>query len=365
MKKSVLNLAALLFGQALAYGAASGGLGLLAEYDSNVFGDYWGGGSLNAAAYLDLSFDADLGLGGLALGADYKGDFSTYLQYRDMDQSDHDLRLLIWGSAGKEGYLALGGGMEYGANGQGRLYYDNRYAYGVAEGKVYFWPSFLMRFSAQAGPQTYPHLPKYDCDRFCGEFSASLFLPSRTSVTAGGQARRFGYSPGADSLEVPKTVYHVEPGIRMTQALAGNLGISVEYFGLINKVSTASSLYSPDTLLIQVEDYSDYRGGTAGAKLTARLGRATASAGAGYRFLGYTWLRAFELPPSETSSLAGRRPTGSLRRDRAANFRLEANLSLSPSVGARAALEYQDHWSNDPLFDYYRTILSLGLEYDF
>jgi hypothetical protein len=365
MKKTVFCLAAFIFGQATVFGAAAGGMGLLAEYDSNVFGDYWGGGSLNANAYLTLGLDADLGLWGLAIGADYTGDFSTYLQYRDMGQSDHDLRLLLWDSAGKEGYLALGGGMEYGANGQGRLYYNNLFTYGATEGKLYLWPAFLARFSAQLGSQKYPHFPKYDCDRFSGEFSASLFLPSRTSVSVGGQARRFGYSPGADSLKVPKTVHHFEPGVWLTQTLANSLGLSVEYFGLINKVSTASALYTPDTLLIQVEDYSDYRGGAAGARLTARIGKATATASAVYRFLDYTGLGAFELPPADTSSLASRRTTGILRQDRVTSFKLETSLPLSPAVGAKAGLEYKDHWSNDPLFDYYRTILSLGLEYVF
>lgn len=363
--KAGFCLAALVFSPVFALGLAEGGVGLLAEYDSNVFGDYWGGGSLNATAYLDLGLDADLGVWGLAIGADYKGDFSTYLQYQDMDQSDHDLRMLVWGSVGKNGYLALGGGMELGVNGQGRMSYDNRYAYGMAEGKVYLGPPLLARFTAQMGPQTYPHLPKYDCDRLSAELSASLFLPSRTSVSAGGLARRFGYRPGADTFQVPETVYHLEPGVRLTQTLAENLGLSVEYFGLINKVSTASALYSPDTMLIQVEDYSDYRGGAAGARLTARIGRATAVASGAYRFLDYTGLQAFELPPSDTSSLASRRQTGTLRQDRLSIVKLEASLPLSPAVGARAGLEYSSHRSNDPLFDYYRTILSLGLEYDF
>lgn len=365
MKKALLCLAAMACGQAFALGVAEGGIGLLAEYDSNVFGDYWGGGSLNATAYLDLGIDAELGVGGLFFGADYQGDFSTYLQYQNMSQSDHDLRLLIWRKAGGEGYMALGGGMEHGVNGQGRFYYDSRYTYGAAEGKAYLSPSFLARFSAQMGRQTYPHLPQYDCRRLSGEISAAVFLPTRTSLAAGALARRFGYTPGADSLEVPSSVSHFEPGIRLTQTLASGLGLAVEYFGLINRVSTAAELYIPDTLLIRVNDYSDYRGGVAGARLTAKIGSTTAVASVGHRFLDYSRLKAFALPTSDTSSLTVRQPTGDLRRDRVSTLGLEASLSISPHVVAKAGLEYIGHRSNDPLFDYYRTIGSLGMEYVF
>lgn len=337
----------------------------MAEYDSNVFGDYWGGGSLNATAYLDIGIDAQLGMGGLALGADYNGDFSTYLQYQDMSQSDHDLRLLLWRGVGDDGFLSLGGGMEYGINGQGRSYYDSRYPYGYVEAKVYPWPSFLTKLSAQMGRQSYPHLPKYDADRISGELSASLFLPTRTSLSIGGSARHYSYRPGGDSLSVPEAITHLEPGLRLTQNLTSGLGLSVEYFGLINRVSTISKAYHPDTLLVQVSDYSDYRGGAAGARITARIGAATAAARAGYRFLNYTELEAFARPAADTSSLASRLPTGELRRDRIATLGLDIRHPLSPSVGARAGLEFIDNSSNDGLFDYYRTIMSLGLEYDF
>lgn len=350
---------------ARASGLARGGVGLLAEYDSNVFGDYWGGGSLNGTAYFDLGLDFDLGFWGLVCGFDYTGDFSTYLQYRDLSQSDHELGLLLWRDADKNGYLAGGGGVEYGVNGPGRNYYNNRFLFGQSEGKIYFSPELLARFSIKLGKQAYFNLPEYECLRFSGELSASAFFPSRTSLTLGGNARWYGYSPGAESLRVPVAIIHLEPGVRATQHLAAGLGLAVEYFGVINRVSTTGPEYQPDTLLTQVFDYSDYRGGSAGCRLTLKAGGAVAAAKARYQFRKFTSLEAFALPSTDTSSLALRQPSGSLRQDKEASFSLEAAFPLAPSVRARAGLEFLDHWSNDPLFDYYRTIASAGLEYDF
>lgn len=365
MKKLLLAFLSVAVLSGGAPGAARGGLGLLAEYDSNVFGDYWGGGGLNGTAYLDLGFDQDLGLGGLALGADYKGDFSTYLQYRDISQSDHDLRLLLWKSAGREGFVAAGPGLEYGINGQGRSYYDNRFVYGAAEGKAYLMPALMLRLAAAYGSQAYPNLPEYDCNRFNGEVSLAAFLPTRTSLTLGGNARWYGYSPGGDSLRVPGSIAHLEPGIRVTQQLASGLGLAVEYFGVINRVFTTQPEYRPDTLLAQVFDYSDHRGGIAGIRLTAKAAGFTAVARSGYQLRSYTSLEAFSLPQTDTASLAARQTSGSLRRDRVSTLGLEVKFPISPQVRAKAGLEYVDHGSNDALFDYYRTMVSAGLEYAF
>lgn len=365
MRKSLLAFLVLVFSSVVSMGLAHGGAGLMAEYDSNVFGDYWGGGGLNGTVYLDMEFDKDLGFGGLVLGADYKGDFSTYLQYQDINQSDHDLRLLLWKKAGQHGFLAGGAGMEYGINGAGRRYYDNRFTYGVVEGKGYVLPGLLARFSAAYGTQAYPNLPEYDCRRFSGELSATAFLPSRTSVSVGGNARWYGYAPGADSLTVPGSITHLEPGIRLTQTLTPGLGLAVEYFGSINRVAGAGALYQPDTLMARVNEYSDYRGGVSGAKLTGRIHDITATARAGYQLRDYVSLMAFALPQTDTSSLAARQATGSLRRDRVTTLGLEVRFPLPLAVQAKAGLEYIDHGSNDALFNYYRTIISAGLEYAF
>ncbi len=364
MKKVSLYLAALVLCPALALGLAHGGVGLLVEYDNNVFGDYWGGSSLKSTAYLDLGLDRSLGLWGLVLRADYKGDFNTYLQYPDMGQSDHDLSLLLWRAAGEDGYLAWGGGMEYMANGAGRVFCDSRYLYGAAEGKLYLGPSLLARFSAQYGPQTYLQLSEYDCQRLSGDLSASLFFPSRTSVSIRGLAKRYIYLQGTDSLKLPRDIYHIEPGLILTQALAPNLGLSVEYSGLINKISTAAASYHPDTLLLSVEDYWDYRGGRARARLTARGRRAGLVLGAGWRFLDYTDLAAYESPGPDTISLARRRSTADRRWDRVRDIVLDQEIPWRPSLKFEAGLEYMDHRSNDLLFDYRRIVLGLGLKYD-
>ncbi len=347
------------------FGMARGGAGLLAEYDSNVFGDYWGGGSPNATAYLDLALDHDLGHGGLAVGADYYGDVKAYLHYQDDDQSDHEFRLLIWRNAGRDGFVGAGAGLEYSLNGPERGYFDSRYLYGTAEGKFYLLPPLLARFSAAYGNQDHPHLQEYDCRRASGELSATVFLPSRTSVSLVGNARWYGYTPGPDSQKVPESILHLDPGIRLTQSLTARLGLSVEYSGTINRVSTAGQVYQPDTLLFQVHDYSDYRGGTAGTKLTAMLRKATVAVRAGYQFRDYTTLFAFELPRSDTFSMAARLATTALRRDRIETLGVEAGFPLSPNIRTRIGLEFLDHGSNDALFDYHRTITSAGLEYRF
>jgi hypothetical protein len=367
-KIAVVSIITAIIGSSLS-AQIRGSIGLEGEYDSNAYNDSYGGGSIVGKAYLDLTTDINLKLGGMFLGADYFGGYSAYLSYLGINQNDHLVKTLLWRSVGKDGFAGIGASYGFQLNAADRSSYDTNSLKIIGEAKIYPAQPVLLKIDGAVGSYQYNNLPKYDFDQMVINGSANIFLPSRTGLALLTGYKKYDFSPQPVDSQVPSNITNINPGIRISQGVGNAAGLSVEYNYLQNKVTTTDSYYMPDTLLNEVNEYFDYTGNKLAAKMTIRLnGGGKLILWGDYTTRDYSLLKAYSLPASDTSSILTRQEMEIHRADKESVAGLDYTSPLPESGGKinlNTGLYYDNNSSNDELYNYSKLILYAGVVYNF
>jgi len=346
-----------------------GSVGVNGEYDSNAYNDSYGGGSVVGTARLDLTTDIDLKLAGMILGADYSGSYSAYLSYLGINQNDHFLKMILWRGLGKDGFVGLGATYGFQLNAADRSAYDTNNSKVIGEAKIYLAQPVLLKTDGALGRYQYKNLPKYDFDQSIANGSLNFFLPSRTGLVVLAGYKKYDFSPLPADSQVPVNIINLSPGCRASQGFGSNVGLSIEYSYLKNKVTTTSSNYMPDTLLNEVNEYFDYSGSRVEAKITLKLEPAGKLAlWSNYTSRSYSQLNAYSLPAADNASILSRQDLGSIRVDRETVFGIDYSSPLSENVGnisLSAGAHYDNNSSNDELYNYKKLLAYAGINYNF
>jgi hypothetical protein len=348
------------------WGQIGGTAGGWADYNSNAFNDALGGGTLTMGAFLDLAADRRLGDSPLSLSADYSGSFSAYLSYFGRSHNDHWADALLVVDIGESGYLAAGGSFDLQSNSPDRQFYDNNSVNGMLETRVYLAAPLLLRLEASAGQTSFSYFADYDYRSADATGSLSLFLPSMTSLIPQVTFSNKNYISENDTL-APQKITYLNPSFGFTQSLSRTAGLALTAGYQQNKV-TADSFYMPDTLLREVAEYFDYKGGRFEGKVTIMMPNQLVFF-ATFNNKDFSTLYAYKKAATDTSSPFTRISSGNLRRDRTTEFGTELTMTTSETQEGKSNLvlggSYLINSSNDPYYDYSRFLISAIIEYSF
>jgi hypothetical protein len=346
-----------------------GDIGVSGEYDSNAYNDFYGSSSMVGTAFLDLTTDIDLKLAGMILGADYSGSHSAYLSYLGISQNDHFLKMILWRGLGKDGFAGLGATYGFQLNAADRSAYDTNNFKIIGETKLYLSRPVLLKMDGALGRYQYKNLSRYNFDQSIANLSLNLFLPTRTGLAVLAGYKKYDFSPLPTDSQVPANITNLSPGCRASQGFGSNIGLSLEYSYLTNKVATVNSYYMPDTLLNEVNEYFDYSGSRVGAKITIKLEPAGKLAlWSNYTSRSYAQLNAYSLPAADNASILTRQNLGVARLDRETVLGIDYTAPLSGganSVDLRAGVYYLTNSSNDELYNYKKFLTYAGINYNF
>ncbi len=347
----------------------NGAFEFIGEYDGNAYNDSYGGDTMVGTAYLDLNGDIDLKLAGMLLGADYSGSYSAYLSFLGINQNNHLGKLLLWRKLGRDGYFGLGTTYSLQINAGDRSSYDINNLKLISEIKTYLAQPVLLKLDGALGEFNYANLPNYDFSQLFLNGSISLFLPSRTGLALSARLKQYDFAPQAIDSQVPRSIVNVSSGIMISQSIANNAGLSVEDSYLRNRVNTTISDYMPDTLLHEVNEYFDYTGGRLGAKLTVKMKKgAKISLSTDYTKLKFSSLQAYSLPIINASILT-RQSLAELRQDEKTVLGLDYTAPISELEKNKANIKlgvlYTMNTSNDELYDFKKTIMYAGINFNF
>lgn len=347
----------------------SGKVGLAGQYDSNAYNDTYGGGSLAGSASLDLSADFGLPLGGILLGADYSGGYCGYLSYLGISQTDHQAKALLWHPLGEDGFLGAGVSLSMLANAADRSAYNTGSLKAVAEAKAYPAGWLLLRMDGSWGGYKYFNLSRYNFDLLGLNGSATAFLSSRTTFRGFVSLKDYRFSPQPSDSQVPTRITNLSPGLRISQGMGGWLGMAVEFVYLDNQLDHNSDNYQPDTLLNEVNEYFDYRGSRALAKLSIITGPdSRLDLWSSHTVRDYSELQAMGLPSSQFASILSRQPTGEMRQDRETELGADFTAPLlqeSQKLYLNLGASYDRNLSNDKLYDYGKLLFYGGITLNF
>lgn len=347
----------------------NGSLEVNGEYDSNAYNDSYGGSSIVGTVYLNLSTDIDLKMAGLFWGADYSGNYSAYLSYLGINQNGHFLKSILWRNIGENSYLGFGATYGFQLNAADRSIYDTNNLKGICEAKLSIADPVLLKIDGAMGNYQYANLEKYNFDQSTANASINFYLPTRTSLIVQGGYKNYAFTPQPGDSQVPSKITNFSPGIRLAQNIGKNSGLALGYSYLKNNVQTPYSTYRPDTLLNEVNDYFEYSGNRAEAKLSV-----IAAEGIKFSVWGnitkreYTNLNAFSLPASDTASVLTRQDLGSIRIDNETIIGADYSAPISEGanpINLNAGIYYDINSSNDELYNYKKLLVYAGLAYNF
>ena len=368
MKKLLLLTLLSVLGTAFAGAQISGTAGAWTDYNSNVFSDASGGGTLTLGAFLDLAADWPFGNSPLSISADYSGSYSAYLSYLGRSHNDHLADALLVLDIGKDGYAGLGGSFGAQLNSADRKFYDNSSMAAILESKIYLAQPLMLKLDGAIGKTTFSSLKNYDFNNTNISGSLNLFLPTKTALIGLADYSRKNYLSDNDTL-APQNIVFFSPRIKFTQALGQTVGLALSFGTQQNKVS-ADSFYTPDTLLREVAEYFDYKGIRAEAQLTFLTpGDNKVVAYGSYNNKDFSSLYAYQKAGSDTSSPFSRTRSDVLRKDTITGLGVELTLGLGESAEKNSSLvlggNYLINSSNDPYYDFSRLLLSATFEYGF
>lgn len=343
---------------------------VVGEYDGNAYNDSYGGDTMVGTAYLDLNTDIDLKIAGMLLGADYSGNYSAYLSFLGINQNNHLAKLLLWRNLGKEGYAGLGTTYSFQINADERSSYDINNFKLIGEIKSYISQLVLLKIDGATGKFSYANLPEYDFNQIILNGSASFFLPSRTALIVSAKFKQYDFTPQAIDSQVPQSISNVSPGIMASQSITNNTGLSFDYSYLSNRVSTTNSYYMPDTLLNEVNEYFDYTGQKFGSKLTVKMQKgAKIGLSADYTKRKFSSLYAYSLPTTFGASILTRQSLDELRQDEETVLGLDYTAPLSElgknKTNIKVGVLYTTNVSNDELYNFNKTIIYAGINFNF
>lgn len=286
----------------------------------------------------------------------------------------HEVSLTHSGQVDDDAHLLYEAGASYGQRFGRELFsfYDHRIATGTAG--ISWTPAEFLRLKLgyTFRATSFREVPEYDYTEHVGALRATIALPSRTTLIAGGEAgvktltptvmtvesgsgngRRFGNTETTVTLPGPATT-QITGSLRVGQSVFDGTGVSLTGMYRVN-TGTASTTPSPEGTSDDdiFEDHYAYEGPSLSLMITQIIGsRVTV------RFIVDRQNRTYADRPVYENDLL----LFSGRADTRQSATLLADYAIVPGgLTLSVIYDYIRNSSNDPLYTYGNNALTLGI----